>query len=106
MSEADTSDSVPAALSATTHLEACTGFLDERPLLFAVTRSVVLFAKALTASDCCTSISKGGRITIPRVAVESNLPSVADKKHHEVVFLFAKQDLAASQACVTLVFPY
>ncbi|KAL0032413.1 hypothetical protein WJX79_010192 [Trebouxia sp. C0005] len=50
-----------------------------------VTRSVVLFAKALTASDCCTSISKGGRITIPRVAVESNLPSVADKKHHEVV---------------------
>ncbi|KAL0034314.1 hypothetical protein WJX77_008756 [Trebouxia sp. C0004] len=54
-----------------------------------VTRSVVLFAKALTASDCCTSISKGGRITIPRVAVESNLPSVADKKHHEVVALDA-----------------
>ncbi|KAL0049880.1 hypothetical protein WJX82_011620 [Trebouxia sp. C0006] len=53
------------------------------------TRSVVLFAKALTASDCCTSISKGGRITIPRVAVENNLPSVADKKHHEVVALDA-----------------
>ena len=51
----------------------------------AVPRSVVLFAKALTASDCCTSVSKGGRITIPRVAVEKNLPSVADKRHHEVV---------------------
>jgi len=70
------------------------------------TRSVVLFAKALTASDCCTSISKGGRITIPRVAVENNLPSVADKKHHEVVILFAKQDIAASQACATQIFPY
>ncbi len=30
------------------------------------------------------------------------MPSVADKKHHEVVFLFAKQDIAASQACVIL----
>ena len=30
-------------------------------------------------------MSKGGRITIPRVAVEKNLPSVADKRHHEVV---------------------
>lgn len=51
----------------------------------AAPRSVVLFAKALTASDCCTSVSKGGRITIPRVAVERNLPSVADRRHHEVV---------------------
>ncbi len=34
------------------------------------------------------------------------MPSVADKKHHEVVFRFAKQDVAASQACVTPVFPY
>lgn len=56
----------------------------------------MLFAKALTASDCCTSVSKGGRITIPRVAVESNLPSVADKKHHEVVCFLAKQNAAAS----------
>lgn len=51
----------------------------------AAPQSVVLFAKALTASDCCTSVSKGGRITIPRVAVEKNLPSVADRRHHEVV---------------------
>ena len=92
-------------MSAKSHLDACIGFDDDSRVL-AVTRSVVLFAKALTASDCCTSISKGGRITIPRVAVESNLPSVADKKHHEVVLLFAKQDIATSQACATLVFPY
>ena len=64
------------------HLVAATATLVN---MNAAPRSVVLFAKALTASDCCTSVSKGGRITIPRVAVERNLPSVADRRHHEVV---------------------
>lgn len=67
----------------------------------AVARCAVLFAKALTASDCCTSVSKGGRITIPRVAVEKNLPSVADKRHHEVVSQLNTCTAACSQTAVT-----
>ena len=45
----------------------------------------MLFAKALTNSDCCPNISKSGRITLPRVAVEQNLPAVNNRKHNEVV---------------------
>jgi hypothetical protein len=45
----------------------------------------VLFAKPLTNSDTCFSVSKGGRITLPRLAVETNLPAVANKRHNEVV---------------------
>ena len=45
----------------------------------------MLFAKALTNSDCCLNISKSGRITLPRVAVEQNLPAVNNRKHNEVV---------------------
>ena len=45
----------------------------------------MLFAKALTNSDCCLNISKSGRITLPRVAVEHNLPAVNNRKHNEVV---------------------
>ena len=67
---------------------------DDVTCAFAAARSGVLFAKALTASDCCLSVSKAGRITIPRVAVENNLPSVADKKHHEVVCCLAKSSFS------------
>lgn len=45
----------------------------------------VLFAKTLTNSDCCQTISKGGRITLPRLAVETNLPALNNRKHNEVV---------------------
>lgn len=45
-------------------------------------------------------MSKGGRITIPRVAVEKNLPSVADKRHHEVVSQSRLVQLPAAKPAV------